>query len=52
MGTAVCMGVDPQKSRGTGSRPELVPFLFLPFLSPPLPSLPLLFPPLLSLPCP
>ena len=28
------MGVDSQKSRGTGSRPEWVPFPFLPFLSP------------------
>jgi len=43
------MGVDSQKSRGTGSRPEWVPFPFLPFLSPPLLFLPFPYP---SLPLP
>jgi len=38
------MGVDPQKSRGTGSRPEWVIFPFLPFP----PSLPLPSPTALS----
>ena len=45
----MAIGVDPQKSRGTGSRPEWVPFPFLPFLSPLILSLPLPFPPLLLL---